>query len=103
MTYVITVACVDIMDRSCMDECPVDCIHEGARMLYIKPDECIDCGACEPACPQNAIFRDDELPAGLESFRRVNADFFALDDLGPDVNGTGPVDHPSVAAHPSEG
>ena len=56
MPYVITDACLDIMDRSCVDQCPVDCIEQGERMLYINPDECIDCGACEPVCPQEAIY-----------------------------------------------
>src|SRR5829696_7527101 len=48
VTYVITQACVDVLDKACIDECPVDCIYEGDRMLYIHPDECVDCGACEP-------------------------------------------------------
>ena len=58
MAYVITTPCIDTTDQSCVDVCPVDCIHfeEGKdRMLYIDPDECIDCGACEPACPVSAI------------------------------------------------
>ncbi|HXY63187.1 MAG TPA: 4Fe-4S binding protein, partial [Mycobacterium sp.] len=50
MTYVIGRACVDVMDKSCVQECPVDCIYEGARALYINPDECVDCGACKSAC-----------------------------------------------------
>src|SRR5205823_3715059 len=48
MTYTICEPCIDVKDRACVDECPVDCIYEGARMLYIHPDECVDCGACEP-------------------------------------------------------
>ena len=52
MTYVIAQPCVDLKDRACVDECPVDCIYEGKRMLYIHPDECVDCGACEPVCPR---------------------------------------------------
>ncbi|MGA1628655.1 MAG: 4Fe-4S binding protein, partial [Aquiluna sp.] len=48
MTYVIALPCVDLKDKACIDECPVDCIYEGDRMLYIHPDECVDCGACEP-------------------------------------------------------
>ncbi len=58
MAYVIGSACVDIMDRSCVEECPVDCIYEGDRKLYINPTECIDCGACEIACPTEAIAVD---------------------------------------------
>ena len=49
MTYTICEPCIDVKDRACVDECPVDCIYEGGRMLYIQPDECVDCGACEPA------------------------------------------------------
>ncbi|MBA4025348.1 MAG: ferredoxin [Gordonia sp.] len=68
MTYVITEACVDLMDRSCLRECPVDCIYEGDRQLFINPSECIDCGACEPVCPHEAILHEadleeDQLPA----------------------------------------
>ena len=56
MTYVITEPCIGTKDRSCVDVCPVDCIHEGEDMLFIDPEECIDCGACEPECPVEAIF-----------------------------------------------
>ena len=61
MTYVITLPCVDLKDKTCIDECPVDCIYEGERMLYIHPDECVDCGACEPVCPADAIYYEDDL------------------------------------------
>jgi NAD-dependent dihydropyrimidine dehydrogenase PreA subunit len=91
MAYVITEGCLDIMDRSCLDHCPVDCIQQGERMLYINPDDCIDCGACESVCPQGAIFFDEELPADRRSFRDINADVFAL-GLEPGA------DHPLVAA-----
>ena len=60
MTYVIAEPCVDLKDKACIDECPVDCIYEGERMLYIHPDECVDCGACEPVCPVEAIFFEDD-------------------------------------------
>ena len=56
VTYVIAQPCVDLKDRACVDECPVDCIYEGKRMLYIHPDECVHCGACEPVCPVEANF-----------------------------------------------
>src|SRR5205085_1852520 len=59
MTYTICEPCIDVKDRACVDECPVDCIYEGGRMLYIQPDECVDCGACEPVCPVTAIFYED--------------------------------------------
>jgi len=77
MTYVITDACLDVMDRSCLLQCPVDCIHPGERMLYIDPAECIDCGACESVCPQNAIFFEDDLLAEKQRFLQINARFFA--------------------------
>ena len=48
VAYVIAEPCIDVLDRACVEECPVDCIYEGARALYIHPDECVDCGACEP-------------------------------------------------------
>ncbi|WP_439680192.1 ferredoxin [Embleya sp. MST-111070] len=63
MTYVIGANCVDVKDRTCVAECPVACIHEGDRMLYIHPEECVDCGACEPVCPVEAIYHVDDLPA----------------------------------------
>lgn len=58
MSFVIASGCIDVMDRSCVEECPVDCIYEGGRKLYINPAECIDCGACQPVCPQEAIVAD---------------------------------------------
>ena len=76
MTYVITSACIDVQDQSCVDVCPVDCIHfeEGAdKMLYIDPVECIDCAACEPACPVSAIFAEDGVPASEQVFTEINA------------------------------
>lgn len=76
MTYVITEACVDVQDKSCIEECPVDCIYEGDRMLYIHPDECVDCGACEPVCPVEAIFYEDDVPAELGQYSDFNRDFF---------------------------
>ena len=69
MTYVIGKPCIDVMDRACVDECPVDCIYEGGRALYIHPDECVDCGACEPVCPVDAIYYEDDLPDNAGSFR----------------------------------
>ena len=73
MTYVIAEPCIDVKDRSCVDVCPVDCIHEVGRMLVIDPDECIDCGACEPECPVEAIFPEDALPAKWAEFTPINA------------------------------
>lgn len=76
MTYVIAEPCIDVVDRACVDECPVDCIYEGARALYIQPDECIDCGACEPVCPVQAIFYEDDLPDQWAVYQADNARFF---------------------------
>jgi NAD-dependent dihydropyrimidine dehydrogenase PreA subunit len=75
MAYVITDPCIDVQDQACVEVCPVDCIHfdEGEdRMLYINPDECIDCGACEPACPVSAIFAEDDVPADKAIFKEIN-------------------------------
>ncbi|MBF6358360.1 4Fe-4S binding protein [Nocardia higoensis] len=76
MTFVIGESCVDVMDRACVEECPVDCIYTGDRMAYIHPTECVDCGACEPVCPVEAIYLADDIPAGQEGFVTANAAFF---------------------------
>ena len=76
VTYVIGEPCIDVMDRACVDECPVDCIYEGARTLYIHPDECVDCGACEPVCPVEAIYYEDDLPQKWAVYAEDNARFF---------------------------
>jgi NAD-dependent dihydropyrimidine dehydrogenase PreA subunit len=81
MPYVISAACIDITDRSCREECPVDCIYEGDRKLYINPDECIDCGACLPVCPVQAISQDRRVPDDEHEFIADNARFFT--DLLP--------------------
>jgi len=102
MTYVVAAPCVDVLDKSCIEECPVDCIYEGDRMMYIHPDECVDCGACEPACPVEAIYYEDDLPAQWQAFHQVNAEFF--DALGSPAGaariGRVGTDHPVVAALP---
>jgi NAD-dependent dihydropyrimidine dehydrogenase PreA subunit len=77
VTYTIAEPCVDIKDKACIEECPVDCIYEGARMLYIHPDECVDCGACEPVCPVEAIYYEDDVPDQWNGYTQHNADFFA--------------------------
>ena len=76
MAYVIGEPCIDVMDRACVDECPVDCIYEGGRSLYIHPDECVDCGACEPVCPVEAIYYEDDLPEKWQVYTDDNARFF---------------------------
>jgi len=84
MTYIIAEPCIDVRDKSCVDVCPVDCIHptdgEGEPMLYIDPDECIDCGACEPECPVEAIFTEEDLPEEWSRFTEINAKYFELKD-----------------------
>ncbi|HZC11421.1 MAG TPA: ferredoxin [Mycobacterium sp.] len=76
MPYVIASPCVDIMDKSCIEECPVDCIYEGDRKLYINPKECIDCGACEPVCPVQAISQDRRVSEDDSDFVDDNRRFF---------------------------
>ena len=94
MTYVITEPCIDVIDQSCVAVCPVDCIHfdQGTdRMLFIDPDECIDCGACEPECPVNAIYPEDSLPGEWTNYTAINATWFkdkdaarqSIDELKP--------------------
>jgi ferredoxin len=80
MPYVVTGGCIDVLDRSCIKVCPVDCIYEGGRMMYINADECIDCGACEPVCPKEAIYYEDDLPNNLLQFSAAGRSFF--DKLG---------------------
>lgn len=77
MVYVISEPCLDVKDMSCVEQCPVDCIYEGARMLYIHPDECIDCGACESTCPVQAIRHHSALPEEWQPFAESSRDFFA--------------------------
>ncbi|WP_028651504.1 ferredoxin [Nocardioides halotolerans] len=113
MTYVIAQPCVDVVDRACVDECPVDCIYEGRRSLYIQPDECVDCGACEPVCPVEAIYYEDDLPAGLGAHLTDNAAFFSdtLDGRPAPLGSPGGaakvgplgVDTPLVAGLPPQG
>jgi ferredoxin len=103
MTYTICESCIDVKDRACVDECPVDCIYEGPRMLYIHPDECVDCGACEPVCPVTAIFYEDDVPAEWKQFTPINAEYFsdAVSGVGSPGGaaqvGPSNVDHPVVA------
>jgi NAD-dependent dihydropyrimidine dehydrogenase PreA subunit len=80
VTYIIAEPCVDLLDKACIEECPVDCIYEGNRMLYIHPDECVDCGACEPVCPVEAIFYEDDVPEQCKDYTAANYEFF--EDLG---------------------
>ena len=84
MTYVICEPCIKVKDQSCVEVCPVDCIHphtgepgfDAEPQLYIDPDVCIDCGACEPVCPVQAIRQDSDVPAEWQHYIQINADFF---------------------------
>ena len=80
MTYMIAEPCVDVKNQSCVDVCPVSCIYIGDeaadRILYINPDECIECGACEPECPVTAIFHDSAVPAEWAEYTELNAKWF---------------------------
>jgi NAD-dependent dihydropyrimidine dehydrogenase PreA subunit len=76
MPYFIAADCLDVLDKSCIEECPVDCIYEGDRKMYINPRECIDCGACEPVCPVSAINSDLRLSEDETLWRDDNAAFF---------------------------
>ncbi len=75
MTFVVTENCIKCKYIDCVEVCPVDCFYEGEAMLVIHPDECIDCGVCEPECPADAIKRDSE--PGLEKWLALNAEYAA--------------------------
>ena len=111
MTYVIALPCVDVKDRACIDECPVDCIYEGERSLYIHPDECVDCGACEPVCPVEAIYYEDDLPDMWADYYKANVEFFEVSvGARPPLGSPGGAaktgmldfDHPIIAALPPQ-
>ena len=78
MPYVITEACKGTKDKSCVDVCPVSCIYESEELYYIHPDECIECGACEPECPVNAIFHESAVPDEWKSFTQKNRELSGL-------------------------
>jgi NAD-dependent dihydropyrimidine dehydrogenase PreA subunit len=84
MAYVIAEPCIDTKDNSCVEVCPVDCIHptpdepdyDQVKQLYIDPEECIDCDACVEACPVDACFAEDQLPDEWQPYIQINADYF---------------------------
>ena len=78
MPFVIAAACVDVQDKSCIEVCPVDCIHteDGDRMCFIEPEACIDCAVCESACPVQAIFPAERVPKEEARFTEINALWF---------------------------
>ncbi|NQY26910.1 MAG: ferredoxin family protein [Piscirickettsiaceae bacterium] len=72
MTFVVTENCIKCKYTDCVDVCPVDCFHEGPNFLVIDPEECIDCTLCEPECPAEAIFSEDDLPENQSEFLQIN-------------------------------
>jgi len=78
MAFVITQPCIGTKDATCVEVCPVDCIHseDGDEMNHIDPDACIDCGACVDTCPVNAIYAADQVPEQWRAFIAINADFY---------------------------
>jgi ferredoxin len=89
MTYVITEPCIGTKDGSCVEVCPVDCIHptpeepdyDEAEQLYIDPQECIDCDACAGACPVDAPLADYSLPEEYIKYVQINADYYSAGAL----------------------
>jgi ferredoxin len=83
MTYVITEPCINTKDASCVDVCPVDCIHttDEDPQYYINPETCIDCAACETVCPVNAIFFEDDVPDEWKQFILINEDWFKTHEV----------------------
>ena len=87
MAYVITEPCIGVKDKGCITACPCDCIHprkdeagfSSAAQLYIDPQECIDCGACVPACPVSAIYLLEDLPERWKKFAAINADWYGTE------------------------
>ncbi len=83
MPFVVTESCIKCKYTDCVEVCPVDCFYEGANMLVINPDECIDCALCEPECPVDAIKSDDEVPGDQEAFIALNRE---LSQTWPNIN-----------------
>ncbi len=83
MTFVVTEQCIRCKYTDCVEVCPVDCFYEGPNFLVINPDECIDCALCEPECPVNAIYAEDELPEQQKHYLQLNKE---LADSWPNIN-----------------
>ena len=109
MTWVITRLCRDCVDQSCVEVCPVDCIYEYTgnngetfpNQLYIEPEECIDCGVCEPECPWEAIFEDEQVPNVFEEDTALNAKMLDCKDgfRVPEVEDKTPPTPEQIAAN----
>lgn len=82
MTHVVTEACINCRHTDCVETCPVDAFRAGPNFLVIDPEVCIDCGACVPACPVEAIYVDSDVPAGMEAYAELNAE---LSKIWPDI------------------
>ncbi len=82
MTFVVVESCIKCKLTDCVEVCPVDCFYEGPNMLVIHPDECIDCALCEPECPVDAIFSEDEIPEDQQDFLQLNQE---LADVWPNI------------------
>jgi ferredoxin len=80
MPFVVVENCIRCKYTDCVEVCPVDCFHEGPNFLVIDPDECIDCGACEPECPVTAIFPEEDVPVQLKQYVQLNRDVFTSDN-----------------------
>ncbi len=108
MAYVITSLCIDVKDAGCVPACPVDCIYEGGRMMYIHQEECIGCGLCESICPVGAIWEDEELFDEDKPYIQVNNEYFEdqVTGLGSPQGakalGASDLDHPVVGCHPAQ-
>ncbi len=83
MAFIVTENCIRCKYTDCVEVCPVDCFYEGPNFLVINPDECIDCALCEPECPAEAIFSEDEVPENQKEFIELNAD---LAEVWPNIS-----------------
>ena len=83
MTFVVTESCIKCKHTDCVEVCPVDCFYEGPNFLVIHPDECIDCALCEPECPVDAIYAEEEVPEDQQVFLELNAE---LAEVWPNIS-----------------
>ena len=82
MTFIVGQGCINCKHTDCVEVCPVDCFYEGENTLVINPEECIDCGACEPECPVEAIFEESAVPDEWNSYIKVNYEWFGREYSG---------------------